>query len=132
MRTQGLDKKRLFVAFGILLGICAFGVLYVIIWRFTGIGLPCPIKAITGLECAGCGMTHALAALTRLDLRSALYHNPTVFVTVPYMLWYSVSACLRYARHTKDPLLVPPLWLHTAFLTFLLLFAILRNLSHLF
>lgn len=39
----------------------------------------CPFKALTGLPCPGCGMTHAFLALGRLDLAGAWAANPLVF-----------------------------------------------------
>jgi hypothetical protein len=43
-------------------------------------GLPlCPFKAVTGLPCPGCGITHAFLALGRLDLAGAWAANPLVF-----------------------------------------------------
>ena len=44
----------------------------------TNIG--CPIKFITGISCPGCGMTRALFSLLRLDVKSAVYYHPLVFV----------------------------------------------------
>ena len=44
----------------------------------TNIG--CPIKFITGISCPGCGMTRALLSLLRLDVKSAVYYHPLVFV----------------------------------------------------
>lgn len=39
----------------------------------------CPFKALTGLPCPGCGITHAFLALGRLDLAGACAANPLVF-----------------------------------------------------
>lgn len=36
----------------------------------------CPSKALLGLPCATCGMTHAFVALARLDLAGALAASP--------------------------------------------------------
>lgn len=50
-----------------------------IIW-ITG----CPIKRITGLSCAGCGMTRAWISLLKFDIRQAIYFHP-LFWCVPIM-----------------------------------------------
>lgn len=49
----------------------------------TNIG--CPIKFITGISCPGCGMTRALFSLLRLDVKSAVYYHPLVFV-MPFIV----------------------------------------------
>lgn len=47
------------------------------------IWIPCPIRTVFGVRCPGCGMTHALVALLRGDVRRAAQFNPFVFVLVP-------------------------------------------------
>lgn len=39
-------------------------------------GITCPIKYVTGVSCAGCGMTRAYLALLRLDFAGAFYYHP--------------------------------------------------------
>ncbi len=47
----------------------------------------CLIKAITGRECAGCGMTHAASALLHGDVSSALQYNWRIMIVAPILLW---------------------------------------------
>lgn len=47
--------------------------------------LGCPIKLLTGISCAGCGMTRAYRALLRLDFRAAFHYHP-LFVLPPVAL----------------------------------------------
>ena len=58
-------------------------------------GWNCPIKYLTGVPCPGCGLSRALAALLRLDFRTALRFHPMVFVLPPVVL---------YALFGKKPL----------------------------
>ncbi|HYN31889.1 MAG TPA: DUF2752 domain-containing protein [Ilumatobacteraceae bacterium] len=56
------------------------------------LGVGCPFKQLTGLDCPGCGSTRALGALTRLDVGAALDHNvlvpgAVVFLVVSWGLW---------------------------------------------
>lgn len=44
----------------------------------TGLGLPCPFRALTGLRCPFCGGTTMGVALLRGDLHAALLANPLV------------------------------------------------------
>ena len=48
-------------------------------------GVTCPIKFITGISCAGCGMSRAWLAFLRLDLHKAFYYHP-LFFTPPLLL----------------------------------------------
>lgn len=40
----------------------------------------CPIKFLTGISCAGCGMTRAYFELLRLDIKGAFYYHPLFFL----------------------------------------------------
>lgn len=42
----------------------------------------CPIKYITGISCAGCGMTRAWLSALQLDFSKAFYYHP-LFWMVP-------------------------------------------------
>lgn len=46
----------------------------------SGLGITCPIKFITGISCAGCGMTRAWIALLHLDIKGAFYYHPLFFL----------------------------------------------------
>lgn len=50
------------------------------------IWIACPIRAVFGIRCPGCGMTHALVALLRGDVRRAMQFNPFVLVLVPLLI----------------------------------------------
>ena len=39
-------------------------------------GITCPIKFLTGISCAGCGMTRAWLCLLRGDIAQAFYYHP--------------------------------------------------------
>lgn len=52
---------------------------------FLLVGIGCPIKFITGVSCAGCGMTRAWLHVLRLDLNAAFYFHP-LFWTVPVVV----------------------------------------------
>lgn len=58
----------------------------------------CPFKALTGLDCPGCGSTRSLGALTRLDLGAALDHHVLVPVTLVFLLASFVSWTLAAWR----------------------------------
>ena len=50
------------------------------------LGLPCPIKHLSGISCPGCGMTRALWSLVTLDFTAALRYHPAAFVLPVFVI----------------------------------------------
>ena len=55
------------------------------------LGVTCPIKFITGISCAGCGMSRAWLSLLRGDISAAFFYHPLFWLPVPaaviLLLW---------------------------------------------
>ena len=49
------------------------------------LGIGCPIRWITGISCAGCGMTRAYLSLLHLSIKQAFIYHP-LFWSVPLVL----------------------------------------------
>ncbi len=64
----------------------------------TGLWLPCPFHALTGLECPGCGVTRMCMALLRRDLSAAWAANPGLLALLPAILLLSAVRAVRYVR----------------------------------
>ena len=64
---QKKDRKEL---------ICAVTAVVVLYTAMESIGITCPIKFITGISCAGCGMSRAWLAFLRLDMAKAFEYHP--------------------------------------------------------
>ena len=57
------------------------GAVVAVLWLFR---LPCPILALTGIPCPGCGMTRAYLSLLQGDVAAAFSYN-AMFWAVPLM-----------------------------------------------
>ena len=55
---------------------------------FALLGIGCPIKFLTGISCAGCGMTRAWAAVLRLDMAAAFSFHPLWWAIPPAVCIY--------------------------------------------
>lgn len=85
-----------------LLGGCAVllaaGFSYALWVRFTGLAIPCPFRAVTGLLCPGCGVTRLCLALLQGDWAAAWQANPVLLLLIPVLLVLLLRAALRYVR----------------------------------
>jgi hypothetical protein len=71
-------------------------------------GLPCPLRAITGVPCPFCGMTTSVESTVHLRLGDALAANPAGLVVVAAALW------LLLRRPTRVRYSLPLLWVALA------------------
>ncbi|WP_034445690.1 DUF2752 domain-containing protein [Butyrivibrio sp. AE2032] len=65
-----------------LTAVLAIALIYIV---FYIVGVGCPIKFLTGISCAGCGMTRAYLSLLRLDVAAAFHYHP-LFPLPPLVL----------------------------------------------
>ena len=59
--------------------LAAVALFYIVI---ESLGVTCPILFLTGISCAGCGMSRAWLSLLRLDLAGAFAFHPLFWLTV--------------------------------------------------
>lgn len=117
--------SRLLGGAGLLL---AAGLAYALWVRATGLALPCPFRAVTGLLCPGCGITRLCLALLRGDWAGAWRANPALLPMLPILAALAVRLSVRYVREgsavltRRENALV---WVLTALLA---AWGILRNL----
>jgi hypothetical protein len=89
---------------------------------------PCPLHALTGIYCPGCGATRAVHALAGGHLVTALHDNVLLVAVVPLAIAVWVSWLLRTMGYDAPKLL--PLTPRRAWLLGLVMavFAVVRNL----
>ena len=68
-------------------------------------GLPCPIKYMTGISCAGCGMTRAVLSAIGGEFSRAFYYHPLWFLVPIVAVILSVAKIMK-----KDRLFDVTLW----------------------
>ncbi|MGA6179676.1 DUF2752 domain-containing protein [Stenotrophomonas sp. NPDC077421] len=86
----------------------------------------CPLYALTGLYCPGCGSTRCLYSLVHLDWQGAMAMNPLLVISLPFLLLMLLNGAGVRMR-ALDPLMrvlaSPMFWL-----VLLIGYAVLRNL----
>ena len=65
---------------------------YYVFTRLTGLYIPCPFHALTGLYCPGCGVSHFCSDMLRLNFASAVRQNMAIAALLP--VWV-ITAALR-------------------------------------
>lgn len=77
-------RRRRVLRIGLL--ILIFGLAYAAFCAWTGWGIPCLFRLVTGLQCPGCGVSRMLLALLRLDFPAAFQANPVLLCMLPLLL----------------------------------------------
>lgn len=97
-------RRRLEKVVKKLVIIAVIGIVYAIWMLKTSIGIPCPIRFITGFRCPGCGISHMCISLLHGEIREAFYSNRIVFLLLPIMVVIIVRQLYRYIRYGRERL----------------------------
>lgn len=124
--TASERAKKAMARAGLILGI---GLAYAFFCAKTGLALPCPFRAVTGLYCPGCGVTRMCMALLRLDFAGAWSANPVLLCLLPVLALVLGTLLWRWVRTGSAR---PARWqsaLIWGMAAVLLVFGVLRNLG---
>lgn len=120
--------RRAVIASAVTAALAAAAAAYAVLALRRGGGLPCPLRALTGLLCPGCGMTHAAADLLRLNIRDAFSDNMLFPLYIAYFGWLIAAVIRRYIRTGEISFPLRPFAVHAVTLTLALGYGILRNI----
>ena len=127
MKLDREQKKRLqrvlVLTGGVMLAL--FG--YALFVNLFGFGLPCMYQKLFHVECAGCGLSRAAAAILRLDFKAALGYNAVWPLYLGYVLWAVPAVAIPYVREGRPVGLPKPLWLNWVVLIVILAYGFGRN-----
>ena len=126
-RKNELQKKRAgqLMKIGCLLLLC--GVSYYIFISVTGLAIPCPFHALTGLKCPGCGVTTMFMALVEGNICKALRANIVLFASSPVIIYLVLHSAYRYIRFGYNGESKADSIIVAALIIIFILWGILRN-----
>ena len=89
---------------------------------------PCPLHALTGLNCPGCGATRAAHELLHGHILTALHMNAPLVLMVPVLLAIGLWQMLSGNAAERVQALVAQRWWGWLILLLILTFGIMRNI----
>lgn len=122
------QAKRLANVLVKLLVIAAAGIIYTNIIRSTGFWLPCIFRALTGLKCPGCGISHMCMALLVMDFKTAWTANPVLMAISPAIVYILAKQVVVWIVSGVQKMSQVDAVIVNALVVVLLLWGIIRNM----
>jgi hypothetical protein len=113
-----------------LVGVCAAGVVCLFSYdpARSGFYPPCPVYALTGFYCPGCGTARALHQLLHGNVLAALDLNPLLVIGLPFILFVAVSYAMLWASRRPLPRVFASPLLNSLSLWIIVAYMLLRNI----
>ena len=121
-------RNRLLKAIRIYMILALAAIAYYIFYLWSGYGIPCLFRTLTGLSCPGCGISRMFAAILNGNLNEAFGYNRLVFITLPVFVLYAARYTFFYVRdgYCRDGrVLNAAKWLMAAAF---IIFGVMRNI----
>ncbi len=96
---------------------------------FLNIHYLCPIKALFGIVCAGCGTTRMFELMFKLNFAEAFKYNQLMFILTIFFGTYGINNAVLYILRGKTIKL--PLKIIIGIIIMLIIFMIIRNIPSL-
>lgn len=126
-RTVGWRARSLIAPASMAAAACAAAAVVVVVDPNEPGHYPtCPVLALTGFYCTGCGVLRAARALLQLDVATAWQMNPLLLVLAPVIIGSWVAWVIRAWTGRPRRWLAPP-WAVTTMLAVVVLFTVGRN-----
>ncbi len=122
MRERIIDSLK---HLGILL---VLGLIYGLFMSKTGIGIPCPIRKVTGFRCPGCGVSHMAIELMQGHVKNAFYANRVLFCLLPILIVVILVQGYRYIKNGNRKLKKLETVLLGVIVVILMIWGIVRNI----
>lgn len=106
------------------------GICYAFFWSQTGIAIPCLFYKITGLYCAGCGISRMCLSILQAQFYQAFRWNPGVFVMIPVLLFYLISESYYDITQKEKKNQKVRTVILSILIFYFILYTILRNISY--
>ena len=104
--TEGYRSRLIHTAV-VSLEVIAGVAVYLLVYSVVGKGIPCLFRAVTGLQCPGCGMTRALSALAHGKLAEAVGYNVLSVTLVPLIGIFLLIRAVKYIKTGKEGFSLP-------------------------
>lgn len=121
-------KERALRCFKYICIILIIGIAYGLFVMYTGIGIPCIFKLITGYECPGCGVSRMCMSLMKLDFKAAYNYNKVLFILSPFLILLFALNLYRYIRYNDSKMTKVQSTILYIAIALLLLWGIARNI----
>ena len=97
LNNKNLDKKQKIIQVVLFtLAIFIIGVVMYVLYTKFDIGFHCVFRSITGLRCPGCGNTHVVVSLLKLDILTAFKYNLLFPIEFGYIAYVYVCWAIKH------------------------------------